>query len=241
MCTSGYTPPPGKNKNTQTSIHRHIRLQLGTQDTSTLAVCIHVHPLPGMYSSLFSPKTCPSRDSRLQKRTGSFPGGYKEEEDEGTKRGDPARQSSCPPSIRPHRGCRSGAPWLRVRLARAVGVLRLVLARLDSARLDPELRRMWRRRRTSRSFPGGAAGPAPNAPRPRRARLAEAGGHWCCACAQRAPGSGWLSARPLPPSWPRRGPGGCVWMITCRPRSWRSVCGSALGRGRDCALAAEEV
>lgn len=33
----------------------------------------------------------------------------------------------------------------------------------------------------------------------------------------------------------------CVWMVTCRPRSWRSVCGSALGRGRDCALAAEEV
>lgn len=71
---------------------------------------------------------------------------------------------------------------------------------------------------------------------------ADRGGHWCRACAQRAPGSGWLSAGPLPPSWPRRGPGCvCVCMVTCRPRSWRSVCGSALGRGRDCALAAEEV
>nr|XP_042137490.1 uncharacterized protein LOC121830979 isoform X1 [Peromyscus maniculatus bairdii] len=70
MCTSGYTPPPEKNKNTQTGTHRHIRPQMSTQDTSTLAVCIHVHPLSAMYSSLDSPRCVHPRDSRLQRRTG---------------------------------------------------------------------------------------------------------------------------------------------------------------------------
>lgn len=56
MCTSGYTPPSEKNKNTQMGTYRHIRPQMSTQDTSTLAVCTHVHPLPATYSSLYSPK-----------------------------------------------------------------------------------------------------------------------------------------------------------------------------------------
>lgn len=185
------------------------------------------------------PRRVYPRGWRLQKRTGSFPGGYKEEEDEETKRGDPARQSPCPPSIRPHRGCRSGAPWLSVRLSRALGSLRLVLARLDSARLDPELRRMWRRRRASRSFPGGAAGPAPSAPRPRRARPAEAGiGAARARSGRRGPN---VSVQGRYHLLSQEGAPRDVWVVTCRPRSWRSVVGSALGPGRDCAFAAEEV
>lgn len=254
MCTCVYTFP-----DVHIRVHPTSRKEQKYPDGYTQA-----HPPPDEYTRYFHPccvhscaptlcyvqpsglpKMCPSQGLAAAKENRNFPGGCEEEEDEGTKRADQARQSPwapCPPSIRPHHGCRSGAPWLSVRLARAVGALRLVLARLDSARLDPELRRMWRRRPASRSFPGGAAGPAPSALRPRRARPAEAG----TSAARARSGHRGPDGRV-----PRRyhhcgtdGASGCprgVWADAGRPQSRRPVGGCALGRGRDCAFASEEV
>lgn len=39
----------------------------------------------------------------------------------------------------------------------------------------------------------------------------------------------------------KKGPPSDVSVVTCRPRSWRTVGGCALGCGRDCALTAEKV
>lgn len=102
-----------------------------------------------------------------------------------------------------------------------------------------ELRRMWRRRRASRSFPGGAAGPAPSAPRPRRARPAEAGiGAARARSRRRGLDGSVLGLCHLPG---QEGAPSDVSVVTCRPRSWRTVGGCALGCGRDCALTAEKV
>lgn len=159
------------------------------------------------------PRCVQPRDSRLQRRTGSFPGGCEEEVGEGTKRREQAWQSPwapCSPSIRPHRGCRSGAPWLSVQLASAVGALRLVLAQLDSPGPRPpedvaaalsfaQLPGRCRRTRPQRAPPPeGEAG---------------RGGHWCVSRVRAALGFRWPCVVSLLPRCHRRGlrvPEGCV-------------------------------
>ena len=88
----------------------------GNTDSSTPAARLHVHPPSTMHSkSAFHQEMTTPGDSRLQKKTGSFPrlmpGEERGARQSGRGRSREQRPSApCLFAIRPHRGCRSDAP-----------------------------------------------------------------------------------------------------------------------------------
>ena len=88
----------------------------GNTDASTPAARLHVHPPSTKHSkSAFHQEMTTPGDSRLQKKTGSFPrlmpGEERGARQPGRGRSREQRPSApCLFAIRPHRGCRSDAP-----------------------------------------------------------------------------------------------------------------------------------
>lgn len=195
MCTSGY-PHPRKAQTTWMGTHGHIHPDRYT-DTSAPAAYTRVHPLPTVHSKSARPQMCPLPATRGGKREQEASPGWCRGRDQGRaprsgRRRERRPSAPCPPARRPHRGCPSGAPWLRTALR----------PRPRSPRLGPgpawlvctrRRQRMWRRPASLAQLPGRCRRTQAGAPRPRRAR--PAGRDSGRACAQRAPEAGWARGR----------------------------------------------
>lgn len=194
-------------------------------DTSARNVYAYGHPLPTLHSQPAPrPQMCPPQATCSCKREQEASRGWcrgagrGREPGRGRSRGRRPR-APRPPAVRPHRGCPSGAPWLRAPLR----------PRPRSPRLGPDpalqvrtrrRRRMWRGPPSLAQLPGRCRKARPPRSPPPRAR--PRGGDSGRACAHRAPvcggaggvrvaGRAWVTARVCPsvrpdPSgvWPGR-------------------------------------
>lgn len=186
-------PLQERNKNIQMGTHSHIHLQVGTQILPPqLCTYMYTHsqlctPRP------YSPRCAhPRRPTAAKENRKLLPAGAGWRE--GPRAGEGAlpraeTQAPCPPAIRPHRGCPSGAPCSALRSVRAVGALHLTLARLRS--LDQDRRRMWRRLSSLAQLPGRCRRTRPQR-RPAPDRRGREAGTRSRACAQPARRSGWV-------------------------------------------------
>lgn len=125
--------------------HRHLHPQMGTQDTSTLAVCIHVHPLPARYSSLYSPKMCPTQGLAAATENRK-PKGARKRWVKGPSGENKLGRAHGPP-VHPPSALTVDAGLVRHGSAFSLPVPseRSTWSWPSSTRLDLDLQRMWRR------------------------------------------------------------------------------------------------
>lgn len=238
-------PLQERNKNIQMGTHSHIHLQVGTQILPPqLCTYMYTHsqlctPRP------YSPRCAhPRRPTAAKENRKLLPvgAGWRE----GPRAGEGAlprakTQAPCPPAIRPHRGCPSGAPWLgaSLRPRRRSPPLDPGPPPLAGPREEKDVAEAVEPRAASRAVPQD---PPPAAPRPRQAR--PGGGdsepRVRAACASVRVGLRLIDppcARQRVPLWRERGPacdGACVGGRACVCALITVVCG---GGGADRARA----
>lgn len=228
-CAHPVHPPPRKE---QKYIDGHTQAHPppdGHTDISTPAVCLHVRPLPTMQSKSHAPRCAhPGRpaaaeENRKLPRTPAREGRGAERQGGA----QPERRPSAPgpPALCPHRGCPSGAPWLRAALRPRPQRPQPSPGPAPLAR-PRRRRRMWRRPPSLAQLPGRCrrTGPARPAPAGRGREGAEPGPRVRAPCAVSRGGarreSGGARAPARASGWRRTGPacgracvgarGGCV-------------------------------